>query len=135
MEFALAVVGADGYGAGLHGGWRNLRAVDSLLEVKIEEIREAIRAERYLVSRHSFEEADVDRLEVETVLDSVVRTGEIIEDYPKREPLPRCLVLGFTRNGIPVHSVWEVGDLPGWVAIVTVYRPNPAEWIEWRHRR
>ncbi len=102
--------------------------------MKIEEIQEAIRGRRVRVTEHAHEEAVADRLSVGEVVASV-RHGEIIEDYPDREPYPRCLVLGFTRNGVPVHSVWESGDDLGWLALVTVYRPNPGEWIEWRQRR
>lgn len=100
----------------------------------IEEIQEAIRDSRYYVAEHAFEEADEDRLNIDEVLGTILH-AEIIEEYPDRKPHPRCLVLGWTQRGAPVHTVWEDDRRNALVALVTVYRPNPAEWIEWRRRR
>lgn len=100
----------------------------------IEEIKEAIRRRHYIVVFHAFEEAEEDRLHISDVFNSVVH-GEVIENYPDRKPYPRCLVLGFTGNGIPVHTVWEDDQAAGRAVLITVYRPKAADWLEWRRRR
>lgn len=61
--------------------------------------------------------------------------GEIIEDYPSDRPYPSCLVFGCTFAGDPVHSVWAYNAQNRWAVIITVYRPDPDRWINWRKRR
>ncbi|MGR3311685.1 MAG: DUF4258 domain-containing protein [Candidatus Brocadiales bacterium] len=57
---------------------------------------------------------------------------EIIEDYPEDPRGESCLILGFTLEGEPVHIVCG-GSCP--IIIITVYRPDPELWIEWRKRK
>ena len=61
--------------------------------------------------------------------------GEIIEEYPDDFPLPSCLVLGYSRDGDPVHSVWAYDQQQEHGRLVTAYRPDPTRWIRWRLRR
>jgi hypothetical protein len=61
--------------------------------------------------------------------------GEIIEDYPADKPYPSCLVYGETFSEEPVHSVWAYNPENQWVVLITVYRPDPKSWIDWRRRR
>lgn len=53
----------------------------------IDEISRAIRARRFYAVAHALEEAEDDRLEIEDVYAAVLG-GEVIEDYPDREPFP-----------------------------------------------
>lgn len=50
-----------------------------------------------------------------------ILTGEIIEDYPTDYPFHSCLILG---NNL--HIVASIGQ--GMIYLITVYRPDPAEW-------
>ncbi len=61
--------------------------------------------------------------------------GEIIENYQDAKPYPCCLILGKTFIGDPVHSVWAYNNENNWAVIITVYRPNPELWINWKERR
>jgi hypothetical protein len=45
------------------------------------------------------------------------------------------LVYGETFSRDPIHSVWAYNEQNGWVVLITVYRPDPSRWIEWRKRR
>jgi len=45
------------------------------------------------------------------------------------------LIYGQTFNGDPVHSVWAYNELSRWAVLITVYRPDPERWIDWRERR
>jgi hypothetical protein len=60
---------------------------------------------------------------------------EILEEYPRDKYLPSYLVYAEYQGDI-FHILFAV-DLEGFnVRIVTVYRPNPAEWEEgFRTRR
>ena len=60
--------------------------------------------------------------------------AKVIEEYPADKYSPSCLLLGFTRTGRPLHlqiSLAETRDL----RIVTLYEPNPEEWVGFTTRR
>ena len=96
---------------------------------------EAILAGQVRPSRHSLSEAANDNLKLGEIYDSVVESGEMIEDYPDAYPSPACLVLGFNTIGEPIHSVWGYDRIRQVATLITVYRPDPNRWINWRIRR
>ena len=100
----------------------------------ISDLIEAIQSGRVRITDHADEEADSDRLGFEEIYFSAIH-GEIIESYPSDRPYPSCLVLGRTFSGDPVHTVWAYNEHTGWAALITVYRPDPQRWIDWRQRR
>ena len=60
--------------------------------------------------------------------------GEIIEYYLNDKPYPSCLIFGKNFLGEPIHSVWAYNQEHLWAILVTVYRPDPALWINWKER-
>lgn len=102
--------------------------------MEITDIIEAIQANRVRITDHADEEADADRLTFDEIYFSVFH-GEIIEDYEHVKPYPSCLIFGQTFSGDPVHSVWAYNKENRWAVLITVYRPNPNLWINWRERR
>ena len=102
--------------------------------MKIEDIIEAIRANRVRITDHAYEEAQADNLSFDEIFFSVFQ-GEIIEEYPEDKPYPSCLIYGDTFLGEPVHSVWAYNEANRWAVLITVYRPDPKRWINWRKRR
>ena len=66
--------------------------------------------------------------EIETIL----LTGEIIEDYPDDKYSPSCLICGCTESGRMLHC--QV-SYPETVVIITCYEPDPGEWIDGKIRR
>mgnify|MGYP005835291295 CR=1 FL=1 len=100
----------------------------------IEDILDAIRAERVRITRHARVEAEADGLSFSEVFFSV-HQGEIIEEHSVAEPFPSCLIYGNTFKGDPVHTVWALNNETGWAAVITVYRPHPDRWVNWRVRR
>ncbi len=103
-------------------------------KLDIEDIIEAIRDDRVQITDHADEEAQADRLSFDEILASVIN-GEVIEDYPDDGPYPSCLIYGSTFSGEPVHSVWAYNDENGWAVLITIYRPDPERWLDWRTRR
>lgn len=97
-------------------------------------IVEAIRSNRIRITDHADEEAQADYLSFDEILVSVFQ-GEIIEDYPDDKPYPSCLIYGETFKEEPVHTVWAYNHANQWAVLITVYRPNPDRWINWRIRR
>ena len=100
----------------------------------LEDLVDAIRHDRIRITDHADEEAQADHLSFDEVLISVYQ-GEIIEDYPDDKPYPSCLVYGETFKREPVHSVWAYNQGNRWAVLITVYRPDPERWINWRKRR
>jgi hypothetical protein len=69
-------------------------------------------------------------------IEHVVATGEIIENMPDRG---RCLLLGRVPSGGFLHAVIDYADWfddpESLIHVVTVYRPDPDEWVDGRIRR
>lgn len=102
--------------------------------MNINDIIKAIHLNKIKITDHADEEAQADCISFEEIYFSV-EYGEIIENYADDKPYPSCLIYGKTFNGDPVHSVWAYNAKNKWVVLITVYRPNPLLWINWRERR
>lgn len=100
----------------------------------INNLIEAVHANRVRVTNHADEEAEADQLKFDEIYFSVFN-GEIIEAYPTDKPYPSCLIYGQTVNGDPVHSVWAYNKQNQWAVLITVYRPDLNLWTNWRERR
>jgi len=64
----------------------------------------------------------------------VAENARVIEDYPQDKYAPSCLLLGFTKTGRPLHiqASYTESEM---VRIITLYEPDPKEWIEFEKRR
>ena len=62
------------------------------------------------------------------------REATVIEEYPADKYSPSCLLLGFTQAGRPLHIHVSLGDSEP-LRVVTLYEPDPAEWIDYSRRR
>jgi hypothetical protein len=102
--------------------------------MNINDIIEAIRANRIRITDHADEEAQADGLTFDEIFFSVFQ-GEIIESYITDRPYPSFLVYGRIFRGEPVHSVWAYNERNRWAVLITVYRPDSKRWIDWRKRR
>jgi hypothetical protein len=86
------------------------------------------------ITDHADEEAQADRLTLDEIYFSVLH-GEIIELYESDKPYPSCLIYGMTESGVVVHSVWAYNIESRWAVLVTVYRPDPRRWNDWKERK
>jgi hypothetical protein len=73
-----------------------------------------------------------DHVSVSALL-KTIEFGEIIEQYPHDKPYPSCLILSECEG--PLHSVWAYNESNSWAVLITVYRPDPQRWINWRLRK
>jgi hypothetical protein len=64
-----------------------------MTNIDIQDIIEAIRANRVRISDHADEEAEADQISFDEIFFSVLY-GEIIEDSPTDNPYPSCLIYG-----------------------------------------
>jgi hypothetical protein len=100
----------------------------------IGQLQRAIGGGHVRITDHADEEMVADQLTLDEVFASVL-AGEIIEEYPTDHPLPSCLVYGRPRESEHVHSVWAYNEATERAVLVTVYRPSPERWIDWRVRK
>ena len=84
-------------------------------------------------SRHAFKRA-VERNISNNDIAQLSENAELIENYPDDKFSPSCLILGFTLENRPLHIQVSFADTP-MVRIITLYEPDPNEWIEFRKRR
>ena len=61
-------------------------------------------------------------------------TGVVIEDYLGDEYGPICLLLGFTATRRPLHIQCSHPSRP-LLKIITLYEPDPDQWIDLRTRK
>ena len=71
---------------------------------------------------------NVTRQEVE----GAMLSGEIIEEYHDDKYSPSCLIYGKTEVGRDLHI--QVSYPPS-VVVITVYEPDPEEWVDFKTRR
>jgi len=102
--------------------------------LSIEDIIEALRRDRLRVTDHADEEAHSENITFDEIFNSILQ-GEIIEDYPEDKPYPSCLIYGQNSKREPIHSVWGYNLENKWCVLITVYRPDPNRWINWKERR
>lgn len=102
--------------------------------MELSDLISALASGGFRVTDHADESMSEDGSSLDEIVQTVLR-GEIIEGYPSEQPYPRFLVYGDTDAGDPVHSVWAYNDRNGWATLVTVYRPDPRRWVNWRQRR
>ena len=94
-------------------------------------IQDKIRKGQYYWRQHAIERS-IERLVAEEEVAEVILSGEIIEEYSEDKYGPSCLIFGRTRTGRPIHVQCS---LPPPVWIITLYEPNPDEWINFRKRK
>ena len=99
----------------------------------IEAIREKVLANAFEFSQHAVDQTILRHISVEEIRE-VIGTGKVIEDYPDDKYGPSCLVLGFATNGKAIHVQCSYPSRP-LVKIITVYEPDPNEWIGYEQRR
>ena len=94
-------------------------------------IQDKIRKGQYYWRQHAIERS-IERQVAEEEVTEVILSGEIIEEYSEDKYGPSCLIFGRTRTGRPIHVQCS---LPPSVWIITLYEPNPDEWINFRKRK
>ena len=99
----------------------------------LPQIQRQLTAGEFDFSRHAFR-----RVVERNISDQEIReagaTAGVIEDYPDDKYSPSGLLLGFTVAGRALHFQVSFADTDA-VKIITIYEPNPNEWIEHRKRR
>jgi uncharacterized protein DUF4258 len=99
----------------------------------LEDIKAKLLTAQFELSRHAVDQSILRRIAIRELLEAVARS-EIIEDYPDDKYGPSCLLFGYTDAGRPLHIQCSYPSRP-LLKIITLYVPDPAEWIDYRRRR
>ncbi|SPE36775.1 conserved hypothetical protein [Candidatus Sulfopaludibacter sp. SbA6] len=99
----------------------------------IELIRELFRRREYEYSLHALNQSILRRISTREI-EEAVESGEIIEEYPADKYGPSCLIFGFTTDRRPLHIQCTYPERNP-VKVITLYQPDPEQWIEFRRRR
>lgn len=100
----------------------------------IERVRRAFETGSYRLTDHAEVEREDDAITVKDLEHAVTTPDlELLENYPEDPRGASALFLGFTETGAPVHVVLGLAS-PEAVVVVTVYRPDPLLWYDWRER-
>jgi hypothetical protein len=99
----------------------------------LQEIRQKIATDQFEFSQHAVDQSLRRRIPLEE-LRQAVAVAEIIEDYPDDKYGPSCLLLGFTESRRPLHFQCSYPSRP-LLKIITVYEPDPAQWMDFRVRK
>jgi hypothetical protein len=99
----------------------------------LTEIRRQLAGGQFEFSRHAFRRV-VERNISEDEIREAGAQAEIIEEYPDDKYSPSGLLLGVTAAGRALHFQvsFAESDL---TKIVTIYEPDPDEWIDYRTRK
>ncbi len=98
-----------------------------------EGIQAKVAAGEFEVSRHALDQLLKRRISVQEVREAIA-SSQIIEDYPNDKYGPSCLLLGFTPNLRPLHFQCSYPSRP-LVKVITVYEPDPNQWIDLKRRK
>jgi Domain of unknown function (DUF4258) len=99
----------------------------------LEQVREAASKQLLFLAHTIRQMSRPERMISTTEVEAVVRTGEIIEDYPEDTRGHSCLMLGFGQNDRAIHVVCAPKE--EYLAIITAYLPDPGQWaLDFRGR-
>jgi hypothetical protein len=98
-------------------------------------IQQKVTNRQYRLTAHAEQEREAESITIREIEQALLsQRCEIVENYPDDPRGASCLVLGFTEQGLPIHTVCGI-SLPDMLILITVYRPDPALWIDWKIRR
>lgn len=88
----------------------------------IAQLRSKIAKDQFEFSQHAVDQSIIRHISIQEIREAF-ENCQIVEDYPDDKYGPSCLVLGFTLANRPL------------VKIVTLYEPDPEEWVDFRTRK
>jgi hypothetical protein len=101
---------------------------------RLDDIRAKMARRQYEFSRHALDRMIRRGICVEEVEQAFRNNCEIVEDYPEDKYGSSLLVLGMTNGGRALHVQVSYPSRP-LLKIITLYEPDPGEWINLRIRR
>jgi hypothetical protein len=98
----------------------------------LQDVRQQLATGKFEFSRHAFRCA-VERNISEQEIREAGPDAEVIEHYPDDKYSASALLLGFTAGGRPLHFQISFAETE-LTKIITIYDPDPNEWVDYRRR-
>jgi len=92
--------------------------------------------DQVLYSQHAkveMEQEEFGEIHEQEVAETIAH-GEIIELYSDDKPYQSCLINGKTNKNRPLHVVCAYNEEDNLAIVITVYQPDPKQWINFRRR-
>jgi len=99
----------------------------------LKKLQTLLNTRKYLVRLHARERMIDRNIQFQEIRESL-NSGVIIETYQDDRPFPSFLILGFTKNNRPLHSIWALDD-KNLAYLISAYDPDPNQWKEYKVRR
>lgn len=99
----------------------------------IEQLRTKIASNRFEFSKHALDQSILREITLQELHEAIL-DGEVIEDYPEDKYGPSCLVFGRTKSDRPLHVQCSHPSREI-IKIITLYQPDPEQWIDYKVRR
>lgn len=99
----------------------------------IEQLRTKIASNRFEFSKHALDQSILRKITIQELHEAIL-DGEVIEDYPEDKYGPSCLVFGRTKSDRPLHVQCSHPSREI-IKIITLYQPDPEQWIDYKVRR
>jgi hypothetical protein len=99
--------------------------------IDLQTIQEAVRQGNLFFTDHAVRQMAKRAISDAETQEAILK-GEIIEAYPDDKYGPSCLIYGHTEQARPLHIQCSA---PPRVRVITVYQPDPNQWINHRQRR
>lgn len=100
--------------------------------MEIHTIQEQIKQGEDEISFHAEKERYAEDISLSDI-ETIILSGEILEDYPKDPRGESCLILGHA-EGRPIHVVCGYTFTRS-IRVITVYLPKQSKWQDERTRR
>lgn len=98
-----------------------------------KDLREKFSQGDFEFSKHAVDQTILREISVEEIKEAI-KSAEIIEDYPEDKYGPSILLFGFTKENKPIHIQCSYPSR-SIVKVITVYEPDPDQWIEFKKRK
>ena len=100
---------------------------------RINDLQEKFEQGDFEFSKHAVDQTILREIAVQEIREAI-KSAEIIEDYPDDKYGPSILLFGITREKRPIHIQCSYPSRP-LIKVITVYEPNPDQWIEFKKRK
>ena len=99
----------------------------------LDEIRRQLAGRRFDLTRHALRRVVERNISIEDIAQAGAE-AEVIENYPDDKYSPSALLLGFSGTGRPLHLQVSLSETET-TRLITIYEPDPREWIANRIRK
>ena len=96
-------------------------------KLDIHKIQAAARSGRIRWRYHALLRARERGIERQDAL-RVIQKGEILEEQPRTQPLPKCLMMAFMEGQRPLYVALGYDEQDNYLYIITVHWLDPSKW-------